>query len=235
MHSPEKVSKIRILLCDDHAMVREGTRRILEAEQDMEVIGEASDGAEAVELCRRLSPDVVALDVSMPQMNGVEATKLIRATCPTAKILVLTAYDDFAYVTALLQNGAAGYVLKSARAEQLIQAIRAVAVGESVVDPAVMKQVVARLSRREAEFSSKVDEPHLTANLTEKELQVLRLAAAGLSNKEIASKLSVSHRTVQAHLASIFGKMQVSSRTEAVILALKQGLISSRDIEVEDR
>lgn len=245
-----KQNKIRILLCDDHAIVREGTRRLLEEEPDMVVVGEASDGLEAVEMVKELSPDVVAMDVSMPRMNGVEATRLIKELSPSCAVLVLTAYDDTAYVARLIENGASGYILKSARSEELVQAIRATYLGESVLDARLMKEVfmqIARRNAREEQFPQGSEEAyprektssHEAAEnnepgLTEKEIKVLKLLANGLSNKEIAMKLELSPRTVQAHLASVFSKLNVTSRTGAVVLALKRGLISEKDIEVNN-
>lgn len=225
MPSPRQ-SKIRVLLCDDHAVVREGTRRLLEEEPDIEVVGEACDGLEAIEMVRELSPHVVAMDVSMPRMNGIEATRRIKDIAPSVFVLALTAYDDFAYVTSLLEGGASGYILKSARSPELVAAIRATALGESILDASVAKEVFARIAKR---GSAAVSGP---GKLTGKEIQVLKLAAGGLSNKEIARELRVSPRTVQTHLASIFSKMSVASRTEAVIKALRTGLLTQADIEV---
>jgi DNA-binding NarL/FixJ family response regulator len=215
-----------VLLCDDHAVVREGTRRLLEEEPDIEVVGEACDGLEAIEMVRELSPHVVAMDVSMPRMNGIEATRRIKDIAPSVFVLALTAYDDFAYVTSLLEGGASGYILKSARSPELVAAIRATALGESILDASVAKEVFARIAKR---GSAAVSGP---GKLTGKEIQVLKLAAGGLSNKEIARELRVSPRTVQTHLASIFSKMSVASRTEAVIKALRTGLLTQADIEV---
>ncbi len=236
MLSPERSSRITVLLCDDHAMVREGTRRLLEAEPDIEVVGEASDGLEAIEMVRELSPQVVAMDVSMPRMNGVDATRRIKQMCPSVYVLALTAYDDFQYVTRLLENGASGYILKSARSHELIAAIRATALGESVLDARVAQDVFSRIGGRgpgEMTPEQPTPEPPLeTTPLTARETAVLGLAARGLSNKEIAQELEVSPRTVQSHLASIFSKLGVVSRTEAVMMGLRRGLISQGDIEV---
>lgn len=241
-----------MLLCDDHAVVREGTRRLLEEEPDIEVVGEASDGLEAIEMVRKLSSclDVVAMDVSMPRMNGIEATRRIKEMCPSVFVLALTAYDDFAYVTSLLEGGASGYILKSARSPELIAAIRATALGESILDAGVAREVFSRIARRgtEAGARERAAVTEQTASeqarsvapagddgpnrLTGKEMEVLRLAASGRSNKEIATELHLSPRTVQTHLASIFSKMDVASRTEAVIKALKTGLLKQADIGV---
>jgi len=235
---PNNRNRIRVLLCDDHAVVREGTRRLLEEEPDMEVVGEASDGLEAIEMVPKLSPHVVAMDVSMPRMNGIDATRRIKQECPEVQVLALTAYDDFAYVTSLLEAGASGYILKSARSEELIAAIRATALGEAILDAKVAREVFSRLAKRGAP-AAPAEPPSQPAQadfekLTAKETQVLRLCAAGLSNKEIASQLDLSPRTVQTHLAAVFSKMGVSSRTEAVIKALRSGILTEADLGGHD-
>lgn len=200
----------------------------------MEVVGEASDGLEAIEMVRKLSPQVVAMDVSMPRMNGIEATRKIKEMFPPVQVLALTAYDDFAYVTSLLESGASGYLLKSARAEELVAAIRATALGESILDSKVAREVFARLAKRSVAPAPAPPGGEASAStgdkLTAKETLVLRSAASGRSNKEIAQQLDLSPRTVQTHLASVFSKMGVASRTEAVIKALRSGLLSQADL-----
>jgi two-component system, NarL family, response regulator LiaR len=212
---------LRILLADDHALVREGTRQILEREADMEVVAEANDGQETVFLVERERPDVAIVDISMPVMNGIEATKGIKRVSPQTAVLVLTAYDDDQYVFAILEAGAAGYLLKNARSSALIEAVRRVHEGESVLHPTIASKLVRRVRHEETGGS---DQSAVEA-LTEREMDVLKLAAKGLSNREIADELIVSPRTVQSHMANIFGKLQVGSRTEAVMVGLRQGWI----------
>ncbi len=216
------MSTIRILLADDHIMVREGTRRILEKEPDLKVVAEAGDGVEAVEMAQQVKPDVAVIDISMPVKNGIEATKEIKQKLPNTAVLVLTAYDDDEYVFAILEAGAAGYLLKNARSSEVIDAVRRVHEGESVLQPAIAKKVLRHISHEHAPANPV--EP-----LTERELTVLRLAGRGLSNREIADALVVSPRTVQTHMANIFSKMGVGSRTEAVMLGLRRGWLELSD------
>lgn len=216
----EEVQTIRILLVDDHPIVRKGTRELLEGEFGIEVVGEAADGLEAVEAVLNTHPDVVLMDVSMPNMNGIEATKKIKIQAPKVAVLVLTSYDDDAYVFALLEAGAAGYLLKNARDDEIISAIRSVSVGESVLHPAVAKKVMGRFA------SQNQPNPHwMEEELSPRELEVLKIAATGSTNKEIARKLDISPRTVQVHLANTFSKLCVGSRTEAVLYGIRRGWI----------
>jgi DNA-binding NarL/FixJ family response regulator len=213
---------IRVLLADDHALVREGTRRLLETENDVEVIAEADSGEEAVEAAKRLHPDIAIMDIAMPGMGGIEATRAIKVSCPETAVLVLSAYDDEPYLMKLLEVGAAGFLLKNVHGQELISAIRAVARGESVLQPSIAEKIMLRMS-------SQTETQQSTDLLSEREFEVLRLAARGLPNKEIARRLGLSIRTVHSHLANIFMKMQVGSRTEAVLQALRQGMISLQD------
>ncbi len=216
---------ITVVIADDHALMREGTRQILEDQPGLQVVGEAEDGEEAVALVSRLHPDVVLMDIAMPKLNGIEATRLIKKTSPSTSVLVLTAYDDDQYIFALLDAGAAGYLLKNVRGEELAQAVRAVAEGESVLHPAIASKVFKRYTSAGQPAAQEGIEP-----LTERESEVLAMAARGLSNKMIARDLGLSDRTVQVHLSNIFGKLGVASRTEAVITALQRGLLRLEEL-----
>ena len=210
---------ITVVLADDHPVLREGMRNLLEQQRDITVVGEAGNGHEAVAAVRALKPDIVLMDVVMPRLNGIEATKQIKKTNPTTAVLILSAYDDDRYVLGLLDAGAAGYLLKNATGREVIQAIRSVHAGEAVLHPAVAARLLSRagrLSPRHAPVDS--EEP-----LTGREPEVLQLAAKGHSNKEIAKELVLSVPTVKAHLVNIFNKLGVGSRTEAVLHGLRMG------------
>jgi two-component system, NarL family, response regulator LiaR len=214
----QKAEPIRVLLADDHAIVRAGIRQFLEYAGDIRVIAEADDGQMAQAYITRDPPDVAVLDIQMPKISGIEVTRWLRANHPNVGVLILTAYDDDPYVLAVLQAGANGYVLKTASPAELIQAVRDVYDGKSVLDPAVTQKLLAQLSQpRQA--------PEVE-QLTERELEVLSLAAKGFTNKAIGVQLSISDRTVQGHLAHIFDKLQAASRTEAVMRAVSLGWIS---------
>jgi NarL family two-component system response regulator LiaR len=216
---------IRILLADDHALVRQGTAELLRREADLKVVGEASNGEQAIALAQTLRPDIVVMDVRMPVLSGVEATRRIREAMPAVQVLVLTAHDDDQYVFSLLQAGASGYLLKTAPIGDLIRAIRQVGQGESPLDPAISRKVVARFSH-ERQPSVPVDDLPAKQELTARELEVLQLLAQGLNNRAIADTLYVSDRTVQAHLTSIFAKMGVASRLEAVLMGIRRGWLT---------
>ena len=216
-------AQIRVLTADDHALVREGTRELLARETDLEVVGEAADGAEAIELAGRLLPDVVVIDIGMPGINGVEATARIKAEHPEVGVLVLTVQDDEQYVYAILEAGAAGYLLKDIHGSQLVEAVRSVRAGEGVLHPAIAKKILGRFRRSDGSVEE-------VRSLTDRELDVLRLAARGKSNKEIARELDLSARTVQVHLGRIFKKLRVASRTEAVIHGLRRGWFRLEDL-----
>ena len=216
---------IRVVLADDHAVLREGMRRLLEQEPDFKVVGEAANGAEAVAVVEATQPDVVLMDVVMPGLSGIEATKQIKKSNPTTAVLILSAYDDDRYVLGLLEAGVAGYLLKCSRGEEVVQAIRAIRTGDAVLHPAVTARLLARVSPASPPASLPNSE-----HVTERELAVLKLAAGGLGNKEIASALGLSLPTVKAHFVNIFNKMSVGSRTEAVLHALRKGWISMEDV-----
>ena len=220
------MEKIKILIADDHAVVREGTRQILEREPDLKVVAEAGDGEEAVRLASSSKPDVAIIDIAMPKVDGIEATRQIKALYPPIAVLILSAYDDDQFVFSLLEAGAAGYLLKSVRSRELIDAVRAVYAGESVLHPSIARKVLNRFVP--APGKPRRQEP--SDVLSKRETEVLRLATQGLSNQEIANELCLSLRTVQAHLGHIFNKLQVSSRTEAVVRALKEGWVTLEDI-----
>ena len=224
------MDKIRIVIADDHAVVREGTRTLLEREEDMEVVGEASDGEEAVKVIEKTKPDVAILDISMPKLSGIEVTKRIKSRLPSTAILILTAYDNDEYVFALLEAGAAGYLLKDVSGTEIVEAVRSVYSGESVLHPSIARKVI----QRAIVSSAKSHEESAEIELSERELEVLKLAAKGSSNKEIAENLCISIRTVQGHINSIFHKLSVGSRTEAIFQSVKRGWLSFDDLSEEE-
>lgn len=211
---------ITVLLADDHAVVRKGIREFLEEDDQILVVAEATNGSDALRLAGELRPEVAVLDIQMPGMTGIEVTRQIKAAFPEVRVLILTAYDDDPYVFALLRAGADGYLLKSADSADLVRSVKAVAGGGRVLDPAVASKVVAQVTTgRPATAQGQIEA------LSERELEVLQLAGRGYTNKAIGLELNISDRTVQGHLATIYGKLQVSSRTEAVTRALKLGWI----------
>jgi DNA-binding NarL/FixJ family response regulator len=217
---------IKILLVEDHKIVREGTRQLLEQASDLTVIGEAADGQEAVRLATELRPDVVVMDVRLPGLNGIQATRAIKAQHPNISILILSAHDDDRYVFPLLDAGANGYLLKTTSGAELAQAIRTVHAGETALAPHIAHKVVQRLTHKQHYQSEDMVE-----GLTEREIEVLQAVARGNSNREIGDALFISPHTVQVHLRNIFGKLGAGSRVEAVAYAIRQGWIS---VEEED-
>jgi DNA-binding NarL/FixJ family response regulator len=217
---------IRILLADDHTMLQQGTAELLQREPDLEIVGEAGDGQQAVAMASQLIPDVVLMDVRMPVLSGIEATRIIRETMPAVQVLVLSAYDDDQYVFSLLQAGASGYLLKTAPVSELVKAIRQVHAGESPLAPSIARKVVARMSGERVGVANNSEETSSSEELTPRELEVLQLLAQGLGNRAIGDTLFISDRTVQAHLTNIFAKMHVNSRLEAVLAAFRRGWLT---------
>lgn len=217
--------KIRVVLADDHALVRQGISRFLEESGDITVVAEAGDGERALELVAEHQPDIAVIDIRMPKLSGVDLARRIKAEHPQVKILVLTAYDDDPYIFALLQAGANGYILKTADSTQLIQAVRLIAAGEPALDPTVAKRLLERVASGHVEL--KGDE--VVERPTDRELEVLRLTGKGLTNRAIGLELGISDRTVQGHLAKVYSKLHVNSRTEAVLKAMQQGWIALDD------
>jgi NarL family two-component system response regulator YdfI len=207
---------IRVLIVDDHLVVREGLRTILETTDDLELVGEATDGAEAVRLVTELSPDVVLMDLRMPGVDGIEAIGQIKARHSDVEIVILTTYDDDAYIVRGLRAGARGYLLKDSGRDMLFDSIRAAARGESLLQPEVVDRVVAHLAE---------PGPVQVETLSGREQEVLELLAEGAANKEIAAQLHISERTVKAHVTGIFNKLGVNSRAEAVAVAIRGGLL----------
>jgi DNA-binding NarL/FixJ family response regulator len=207
--------KIKVILADDHAVVRSGIRQFLESSGDIHVIAEADDGEKAKGLIKRHNPDVVVLDIQMPEVSGIEVTRWIRKNELNIGVLILTAYDEDPYVNAVLQAGANGFVLKTASPEEIIKAVKDVFEGKSVLDPQIAHRVLKKLTKGK--------DDNLYEALTKRENEILGLVAKGLTNKAIGVQLNISDRTVQGHIAHIFTKLQSSSRTEAVMKAVSLG------------
>jgi len=209
--------KIRVLIADDHAVVRQGLRAFLEVQDDIEVVGEAADGAKAVKLTESLAPDVVLMDLVMPRVDGIEAIRQIRASGSGARVIVLTSFADDQKVFAAVRAGAAGYLLKDVSPNELAEAIRTVNRGEALLNPAVAAKLMQ-------EFAHEA-RPAASQSLTEREMDVLRLIARGRSNKEIALDLGVAEKTVKTHVSSILGKLQLADRTQAALYAVRERLV----------
>ncbi|MEK6618747.1 MAG: response regulator transcription factor [Nitrospirota bacterium] len=217
------MERIKVLIADDHRVVREGLVAILKTKENIEVVGEAQDGQEAVEKARTLEPDVILMDVSMPRMGGVEATRLIKREFPHIGIVALTMYDEQQYIFDLVRAGATGYLLKDTESAQIVEAIRAISRGESLIHPSVASKILAEfslLAQKKGKKPSWVEH-----DLTEREITVLRLVADGKTNKEIANSLGLSEKTVKNHVRNIFHKLQVYDRTQAAILGIRKGII----------
>lgn len=216
------MSKLRVLIVDDHKIIRDGLKRIIDAEPDMEVVGEAADGQEAWQKAKELQPDVMIMDISMPKLDGIKATEKLKRECPQVKVIALTAYDNNGYINRLFQAGASGFMLKLAAAEELINAIRTVAAGEPYLDKTLTgKMLEGFIRQKPSSGSAKRD------TLTEREEEVLRLVAQGFINKEIAAKLNLSVKTVESHKSNFMQKLGLHSRAEVVRYALDQGWLNT--------
>ena len=210
---------IRVVVADDEELVRTGLRLILDTEPDIEVVGEASNGRHVVQMATALQPDVVLLDIRMPEMDGLEATRLLLGCGSTSKVVVLTTFDLDQYVYDALQAGASGFLLKDAPAHQLVAAVRAAAAGDALLAPSVTRRLITEFARRGPRVA-----PSAVKALTERELEVLRLLARGLSNAEIAAELFIAEGTVKTHVARLLSKLGVRDRVQAVVLAYQSGL-----------
>ena len=210
---------MKILLCDDQAVIRDGLEMLLNLEKDFQVVGVAQDGAEAVELAAQKQPDLILMDLKMPIMNGIEATREIRTKFPNIKILVLTTYDDDEWVFDAIRAGASGYLLKDTPRQKIVEAIRGTMDGKSFVDPAIAGKLLNQVASKQTQPTSL-----LTDKLTERELDVLRLIAKGINNSEIAAQLHLSEGTVRNHVSAILEKLGVSDRTQAAVIAIQHGL-----------
>ena len=221
-------SPIRVLLTDDHAIVRKGVRALLATEPDIQIVGEASNGAEAVTQAEALCPDVILMDLMMPKLDGIEATRQITAKIPDARVIVLTSFAADEKVFPAIKAGALGYLLKDSGPEQLVRAIHQVYRGEPSLEPSIARKVLFELAQPPKQ------QPLTADPLTERELDVLRLVAQGCSNKEIALKLSVSDLTVRTHVSNILSKLHLASRTQAALYALQKGITSLADIPAHE-
>jgi NarL family two-component system response regulator LiaR len=215
---------ITILIADDHPTYREGLRQLLSAETDLECVGVASDGVEAIEMTKQFQPDVALIDIIMPELNGIKATAQIKSICPNTAVLVLSAFDNMAYILPVVKAGASGYLLKNSSLDEIAGAIRLVHNGDTVLDSAAVDIVMANIRASSTSTGNRSDD------LGNREMEVLALTAKGMSNKDIAKQLTLSERTVQTHLVSIFKKLSVSSRTQAVLYALRKGWLSLEDL-----
>jgi DNA-binding NarL/FixJ family response regulator len=212
------MSKLRVFVADDHAVLRDGLKALVSAQPDMEIVGEAENGRTTYEKAKELMPDVVLMDISMPELSGVQATELLRRDCPSTRILVLTAYKDKGYLDRLLKVGASGFILKLSAAEELIGAIRLVAEGRTYLDPQMVDRIADGYIRSKT-LKGEVRQRELTA----REEEVLRLIARGYSNKEISNQLKIAVKTVESHKANLMQKLELRSRTEIVRYAVRQG------------
>lgn len=219
------MDKIRVLIADDHTLLRQGLRKIIESEENLVVVGEAGTGDEVVARARELSPDVVLMDINMPGLSAVEATRAVKQANPRTEIIVLTMYDNWEYIVEMVKAGAVGYILKDVEVDELVKAIQAGSTGSSVLHPRVASRLVNELNRRSALLEGGSGRDELAARLTAREGEVLALAAKGLSNRELGARLFISEKTVRNHMSNIRRKLGAKDRTQAVIRALRSGLV----------
>lgn len=219
MTTGRAANPIRVVIADDHAVVRQAIHMMLELEQDIRVVGEASGGREAVALCEDLGPDLILMDIRMKGMDGVQATRLLRDVCPGIAVLVLTAFADDQSLLHAVEAGAHGFLLKEASKEELLDAIRRVVRGESLITPSMLRRLLSKFAERSRRASAG------SIHLTSREVEVLQALAQGLSNESIAAKLGISQKTVKTHLGNIFRKIQVDNRSQAILFALREGLV----------
>ena len=220
------MNRIGLLIADDHPAFRDGLARVLDQEEDFECVGKAAGAAEAINMAKRLKPDIVLMDVVMPKLDGIRAAKEIRKHCPKTAIIMLSAFDYEAYIVTSLRAGAKGYLLKTAPLDKIISTIRLVHRGESVLDTKAASKVINNLQLQESDATGRINNKIGFNTLQPRELEVIGLAAQGMSNKEIANELFLSERTVQTHLVNIFRKLGANSRTQAVLYALKEGWVN---------
>jgi len=222
--SPTEKRKIRILIADDHAVVRSGLRSILESEDDIEVVGEAADGHQALEFAQELLPDVILMDINMGDWDGVTATRRVRNSVPSCRVIVLTNYDEDNLVFSSIRAGASGYLLKEVSGNQLTNAIRTVADGFSLIYPSVARRVLDEFGRLRG-GTAPIDDDQGYSDLTPREREVLKLIASGRANKEIGTELGITERTVKTHISNIFSKLQLTDRTQAALYVHNRGLL----------
>lgn len=222
-----KTGKISIIVADDHPLFRQSIRNVLESQPDFLVVAEADNGEEAVKLTAELQPDVVLMDITMPKLDGLEATRQIKASHPNIAVLVLTIHSDDQHIIGILEAGAAGYLIKSVFGEEVIQSVRGVVAGEMVLSPPIGQ----RLLKQAARYPIRSVPLQAGEKLSPRELEIIKLAARGMSNKSIAADLGLTVRTVKGHLANIFSKLNVGSRTEVVVAGLRAGFLSVDDIQ----
>ncbi|MBM7855614.1 two-component system NarL family response regulator [Desulfohalotomaculum tongense] len=221
MTENKQPKKIKVIIADDHALLREGLVKILSIEPNITVVGEAEDGNQAIELTRSKDVDIVLMDINMPNLNGIEATKIIKSEKPHVGVIALTIHDQEDYLFEMIRSGVSGYVLKDVSPDELIKTIRDVAAGQSFIPPSLITKVFQEFNRMTAQN----EQPHRRYGLTGRELDVLTEIARGLSNKAIAKKLYISEKTVKNHLTNIFQKLGVSDRTQAALLAIKKNIV----------